>query len=237
MTYAVISKKVFNIHYVNPKAKVVVVGISPGSSQSFNSNYDKTKDEKYNNQHCAFIDPKRKSIQNNLIKMLDVLNINKLLDIDSCSSLWSDEHFDKVNFISILPYSVLRNAITEREITNDKDIDRNIEKFISKIDYESIRKNELLKKNYESFIEAMKVYGEDTLFIACGPSVYNLLINHSSKDKSKIIPIVHPSGSNSGRVKVYCTKDIKLEKINDVSYQNALNYRVNADELLSAYVK
>ena len=239
MAYAVIDGNVFDIHHVNSKAKVVVVGISPGSSQSFNENYDKAKkDARYNNQQCAFRDPKRKSIQNNLIKMLDSIRINKYLDIESCSSLWSDEHFDKVNFISVLPHSVLKTTKEERIIHDDNDIDRSVEKFISKINYEEIQKSKLLKDNYDLFTEALQTYNKDTtIFIACGPSVYNILLEHSDINKKRIIPITHPSGANSGRVNVYCAKAIKPEKINDTSYQNALKYREIADELLSVYIK
>ena len=219
MSYSVISKESFDIHYVNPNAKVVIVGISPGSSQSSNTNYNPKKDSKYNNQQCAFKDPKRKAIQNNLIKMLDSISINKYLDINSCSSLWNED-FDKINFISVLPHSVLKN-----------------DKFISKIEYSEIVKNSLLKREFDLFIDALTQYSKDTIFVACGPSVYEILVNHTSLDSKKIVPIAHPSGANSGRVNAYCSKKIKDNRKEDKSYQKALALRKTADEVLMRLFK
>ena len=81
--------------YVNPKAKVVIVGITPGNSQL-----------KGDREGLDLREIKRKnafagSMRPNLVKMLDYIGVNRLLDIESCSSLW-EEDFDKVDMTSLL---------------------------------------------------------------------------------------------------------------------------------------
>ena len=74
--------------YVNPKAKVVIVGITPGNSQ-----LDGSRDG------MSPLEIKRKyafagSMRHWLVNMLDYIGINQLLKIETCSSLWGDD-FDK----------------------------------------------------------------------------------------------------------------------------------------------
>ena len=81
--------------YQNTKAKVVIVGITPGNSQL-----------KGDREGLDLREIKRKnafagSMRPNLVKMLDYIGVNRLLDIESCSSLW-EEGFDKVDMTSLL---------------------------------------------------------------------------------------------------------------------------------------
>ena len=81
--------------YQNTKAKVVIVGITPGNSQL-----------KGDREGLDLREIKRKnafagSMRPHLINMLDYIGVNRLLDIESCSSLW-EEDFDKVDMTSLL---------------------------------------------------------------------------------------------------------------------------------------
>ena len=67
--------------YVNPKAEVVIVGITPGNSQTKGSREGLTP--KGIKQKYAF-----KGLTNNMAKMLDYIGVNTFLGINSCKSLW-----------------------------------------------------------------------------------------------------------------------------------------------------
>ncbi len=221
MGYGIISEKLFDINHVNPNAKVVIVGISPGSSQSFCEKGvyiegNKTK----SNQNCAFRG--NTSIHSNLIKMLNYLGINNYLGIRDCASLW-DEDFNKVNFTSVLPFSVLKIMNTKQDtyLFNEEEIKEKVKnkeyKFISKIETKDL-KRPLLEENYRHFLKAVDGYENNPIFIACGPFVYNVLLNIGKIPSERIIPISHPSGANSEGVKVY------IEEITDFSNRYHKNY-------------
>ena len=81
--------------YVNSKAEVVIVGITPGNSQQKGSREGMSPREikrKY-----AFAGALRK----NMVKMLDYIGVNSLLRIDTCASLW-EQDFDRVEMTSLL---------------------------------------------------------------------------------------------------------------------------------------
>ena len=87
------------LDYVNSKAKVVIVGITPGNSQMSGSR-----------DRLSLREIKRKyafagSMRPNLINMLDHIGINKLIGIKSCRSLW-EQDFDEVDMTSLLKDAV-----------------------------------------------------------------------------------------------------------------------------------
>ena len=76
--------------YVNPKAEVVIVGITPGNSQLKGDRVGlSTREVKRMNAFAGSMRP-------NLVNMLDYIGVNRLLGIESCRSLWEEE-FDKVD--------------------------------------------------------------------------------------------------------------------------------------------
>ena len=81
--------------YQNTKAKVVIVGITPGNSQlkGERDGLDLREIKRKN----AFVG----SMSPNLINMLDYIGVNNVLGIESCCSLW-EEDFDKVDMTSLL---------------------------------------------------------------------------------------------------------------------------------------
>lgn len=206
MAYAVLRKEDFNIDYFNDKAKVVIVGISPGPSQK--GVYDPNLTVKENNRKCAFRG--NTSIQNNLSRMLNYIGINTYLKIDDCSKLWEKTYFELVNFTSIFPFSVLEGVPqdTDRYTNDEAERNKSKVKFISSITYKEMMKSDLLQKQFKKFLDHVEQYKNNPIYIACGASVYDVLNACESMKGKTIIPIVHPSGVNNERVSLYCDDEI-----------------------------
>lgn len=171
--------------YQNPKAKVVIVGITPGNSQL-----------KGNREGLDLREIKRKnafagSMRPHLINMLDYIGVNRLLDIESCSSLW-EEDFDKVDMTSLLV-----EATYERKKDGTKEMFRHAQKIA--------KSEKLTRMLEEGFVKNSSNYEYLVLYVACGPGVYNTLKELQAKGKivGDVIGIAHPSGANLGRVLCY----------------------------------
>lgn len=167
--------------YVNSKAQVVIVGITPGNSQTRDKNKEQTQD---NQDELDLREIKRKNafagnMKSNLIAMLDHIGINGLLGIESCKSLW-EEDFDKVEMTSLLKDAVFYKG-----------------KMLKDVDL--IRKSPKLQDLFNNgFVRDCALYTNAKLFVALGPGVYEKL--NSLKEigviGAEIAPILHPSGQN-----------------------------------------
>lgn len=183
--------------YVNPKAEVVIVGITPGNSQ--------LKGER---EGLDYREIKRRnafagSMRPNLIKMLDHVGVNRLLNIETCKSLW-DEDFDRVEMTSLL-----KEATYIIRKSGKKDMFKEVE---------LIAKSELLTEKFESgFVKDCSSYNNAKLFVACGPKVYEKLqeLKGAGVINVPVIGIAHPSGANLGRVLCY----LGLKEAQDPSYK------------------
>ena len=168
--------------YVNPKAKVVIVGITPGNSQ-----LDGSRDG------MSPLEIKRKyafagSMRHWLVNMLDYIGINQLLKIETCSSLWGDD-FDMT--------SLLKDATYEIKKDGSRDMFRHASK---------IEKSEKLTRMLEDgFVKNCAKYDNSVLFVACGPGVYDVLkkLQNEKKIEGLVAGIAHPSGANLGRILCY----------------------------------
>lgn len=183
--------------YVNSKAEVVIVGITPGNSQLDGSREDKTPREV--KREFAFAGKMRP----NLVNMLDYIGVNKLLSIETCKSLW-EEDFDRVEMTSLL-----KEATYELKKDGTKEMFKHAKR---------IAKSEKLTRMLEyGFLKDCNSYNNAVLFIACGPGVYDVLkrLQEENKIKGHVVGIAHPSGANTGRIKCYLGKS----KPKDQSYQ------------------
>ena len=171
--------------YQNTRAKVVIVGITPGNSQ-LDGKRDGMSPREIKRTY-AFAG----NMRPNLIKMLDYIGVNRFLGIESCSSLW-DEDFDKVDMTSLL-----KEATYELK----KDGSRMMFKDVKKI----AKSEKLTKMLEEGFLEDCKSYNNAVLFVACGPGVYNVLkrLQREKKIQGDVVGIAHPSGANTGRIQCY----------------------------------
>ena len=171
--------------YQNTKAKVVIVGITPGNSQL-----------KGNREGLDLREIKRKnafagSMRPHLINMLDYIGVNRLLDIESCRSLW-EEDFDKVDMTSLL-----KEATYELKKDGSKTMFKDVKKIA--------KSEKLTRMLEEGFVKNSSNYEYLVLYVACGPGVYNTLKELQAKGKivGDVIGIAHPSGANLGRVLCY----------------------------------
>lgn len=174
--------------YVNSKAEVVIVGITPGNSQLDGSREDKTPREV--KREFAFAGKMRP----NLVNMLDYIGVNNLLSIETCKSLW-EEDFDRVEMTSLLKEAtyVLKKDGTKEMFKHAK----------------RIAKSEKLTRMLEGgFLKDCNSYNNAVLFVACGPGVYDVLkrLQEEKKIKGQVVGIAHPSGVNTGRIQCYLGK-------------------------------
>lgn len=183
--------------YVNPMAKVVIIGITPGNSQL-----------KGDREGLDLREIKRKnafagSMRPNLVNMLDYIGVNRFLGIESCSSLW-DEDFDKVDMTSLL-----KEATYELKKDGSKTMFKDVKKIA--------KSEKLTKMLEEGFLEDCKSYNNAVLFVACGPGVYDVLkrLQREKKIQGDVVGIAHPSGANTGRIQCY----LGNVKPKDQSYQ------------------
>lgn len=150
--------------YLNTKAKVVIVGITPGNSQL-----------KGDREGLDLREIKRKnafagSMRPNLINMLDYIGINRLLSIESCRSLW-EEDFDKVDMTSLL-----KEATYELKKDGGKMMFKDVKKIV---------KSEKLTRMLEvGFLLDCSKYEDEVLYVACGPGVYNVLKKLQTEGKN-----------------------------------------------------
>lgn len=184
--------------YTNPQAEVVIVGITPGNSQLQGEREGKTlKDIKRENAFAGNMRP-------NLIAMLDHIGVNRLLGIESCSSLW-EQDFDRVEMTSLLKdatYVVRKDG--KKEMFKDTS---------------AIARDVTLNEHFRNgFVADCCRYTETKLFVACGAGVYDILMRLKEEGiiSAEVAGIVHPSGANSGRIATFLGK--RLPKENDCSY-------------------
>lgn len=201
--------------YYNPEAEVVIAGITPGNSQLKGERSGKSKKEiKRENAFGG-------NMRTNIIRMLDYVGINTLLDIKSCASLWTND-FDRVEMTSLLKEATYEVKNDGRKVMfkNTKDIE----------------KSKQLKDAFQQgFVENCKHYKKASIFVALGPGVYDTLI--SLKDtgiiNAPIIGIAHPSGANMGRINCY----LGMSDLKDASYVWCQRMAANAKNIVSSISK
>lgn len=171
--------------YQNTKAKVVIVGITPGNSQL-----------KGDREGLDLREIKRKnafagSMRPHLINMLDYIGVNRLLDIESCRSLW-EEDFDKVDMTSLLV-----EATYERKKDGTKEMFRHAQKIA--------KSEKLTRMLEEGFVKNSSRYENTVLYVACGLGVYDVLkgLLAEQKIKGQAVAIAHPSGANMKCIQCY----------------------------------
>lgn len=201
--------------YVNPSAKVVIVGITPGNNQLENSR------EGLLPREIKRINAFGGNMRQNLIRMLNHVGVSLLLGIDSCSTLW-EENFDLVEMTSLLKDATF-------EVTN-KDGAEIINMFK---DVKQINKVDSLQQMFrEGFVKDCASYQEAVLFVALGPGVYNMLIQLKKElvINAPIIALAHPSGANSGRISCY----LGIKEPKDKSYNWCMERAFEAKEIINS---
>lgn len=170
--------------YINPKAKVVVVGITPGNSQMAASRCGKSKKEiKRENAFVGNMRPK-------LVEMLDAIGVNKLLGIKSCDTLWSDD-FGKVQMTSLLRDATYKG----------NEMYRGSPSILNTPKLRAALMDGFVKQDCRKCKDAK-------LYVALGPKVKEVLdwLKANGKLAAPIVTLPHASGANAGRIAVFLKK-------------------------------
>lgn len=174
--------------YVNPKAEVVIVGITPGNSQL------KGERKEFDKREIKRINAFAGGMRPNLVNMLNFIGVNRLLGIDSCCTLW-EEDFDKVDMTSLLV-----EATYELKKDGTKEMFRHANKIA--------KSEKLTRMLEEGFVKNCSRYENPVLYVACGLGVYDVLksLLEERKIKGQVVAITHPSGANMKCIQCYLGK-------------------------------
>jgi hypothetical protein len=164
--------------YVNSKAKIMIVGITPGLQQMLQSFQviNDGKSLKEVKDLCSF----KGSMRTTLIKYLDELKVNKKLKINSCESLFN-LHSKYLHTTSLVKYPVF-------------DKGRNYSGS-------NILKKELLLNFIEkNFLKELKIH-QNSIIIPLGNTVSSTIRYLNEKYNLKLSCFLegfpHPSGANA----------------------------------------
>ena len=193
--------------YVNPNAKIFIVGITPGFSQMSTAisearkGIEEGKSIEEIQYKCKVAGRFSGSLRKNIISMLDEIKLNEYLNIDSCKELFEDKDY-LLHTISLIPYSVFVKG-------------KNYTGHTPKL----IKSEFLMKYVYENFIEELKKLG-DVLIIPLGKAVEEVLDelvkDNIIKNNQILKGFPHPSGANGHRlVQLKENKDNMINIINN----------------------
>lgn len=196
---------------INDKAKIFIVGITPGWTQTsiaYKTAHEGLKDNlttEQIKQRCKRNSRFVGSMRRNLIEMLNELNLNIKLNIDSCFRLFEDKDY-LLHTTSIIPYPVFIN-------------NKNYTGSNPKIMYNEVLYSYV--KNY--FYKEMKKL-PNTLIIPLGKSVEEILKQMISdniiKEEQCLLGFPHPSGANGHRKKQFIENKDKLQSIVEKYFKN-----------------
>jgi len=208
--FLLIKEKNMEIYYaphneiLNENAKIFIIGITPGWTQTKiayetahngllkNMSSNKIKEECKRNSRFAG------SMRKNLIEMLNELNLNKKLNIKSCSELF-DEHDIMLHTTSIIPYPVFINNKNYTG-TNPKILENDILTFY-------------LKEYFYKEVEKLP----NALYIPLGKAVEEVLEymvkNNLIKKEQCLFGFPHPSGANGHRKQIFLENKERLLNI------------------------
>lgn len=192
---------------INEQAKIFIVGITPGWTQTsiayktahegLLKNLDPISIKKECKRNSRFAGSMRK----NLVEMLDELNLNQKLCLNTCSELFGDHDY-LLHTTSMIPYPVF---IHDKNYTgsNPRILDNEILK-------------EYLKKYFYKEVEKLP----NTLIIPLGKAVEDvleLMIDDGLIKRGQcLLGFPHPSGANGHRKKqLEENKEKLLNIIND----------------------
>ena len=180
--------------YLNPKAKIFIVGITPGFQQMSTAistarkeleSSDNIEDIQYKCKVAGrFSGPLRK----NIISMLNDIKLNEFLNINDCSELFGDKDY-LMHTVSLVPYPV----------------------FVKKQNYTGhtpklLKSDFLMKYIYDNFIDEINKIDnfEDVLLIPLGRAVEEVLCKLKDeniiKENQILMGFPHPSGANVNRL-------------------------------------
>lgn len=199
--------------HINKKAKVFIVGITPGFQQ-MNTAISVARRELESSNDIEKIQYKCKqaarfsgSLRNNLINMLDEIELNKYLNITSCGKLFGEKDY-LLHTVSLIPYAVFVKG-------------KNYSGHTPKL----IKSEFLMKYIYKNFVDELKKLdnAENILIIPLGRSVEEVLFmlceNNILSESQILKGFPHPSGANVNRIVQLKENKDKMNKIMKAHYE------------------
>ncbi len=180
--------------YLNPKAKVFIIGITPGFQQMSTAIATARKELEVNDEieeiqyKCKVAARFSGSLRKNIISMLDGIELNNIFNLESCSELFNEEDY-LLHTISLIPYPVFVKG-------------ENYTGHTPKL----IKSQFLMKYIYDNFINELNKMekSEEILLIPLGKAVEEVLIKLKEdgviKEEQILLGFPHPSGANVNRV-------------------------------------
>lgn len=180
--------------YLNPKAKVFIIGITPGFQQMSTAIATARKELEVSDnieeiQYKCKVEARFSgSLRKNIISMLDGIELNNIFNLQSCSQLFDEDDY-LLHTISLIPYPVFVKG-------------ENYTGHTPKL----VKSQFLMKYIYENFINELKKLdkSEEILLIPLGKAVEEILIKLKEdgiiKEEQILIGFPHPSGANVNRV-------------------------------------
>lgn len=180
--------------YINKRARVFIVGITPGFNQmstaiaTARKEFETNADIKEIQYKCKVAGRFSGSLRKNIISMLNELELNKTLGIADCSELFGEKDY-LLHTVSLIPYSV----------------------FVKKANYTGhtpklIKSDFLMKYVYDNFISEIKSLDdfENMLLIPLGKAVEEVLFKLKDEgfisQRQILNGFPHPSGANVNRL-------------------------------------
>lgn len=182
--------------YINPKAKVVLVGITPGFTQLYNALEEAKKQLLSGKDDDAVLMAAKKTgafsgtLRKNLVAMLDHVELNKWLGIKSCDTLFSSDS-DLVQTTSVLRYPVFYEG----------------ERYSGK---PNMIKHPLLQRYLKTYFAQEVQILKGAILIPLGPvatEALHYLVEQGLIDAKRVIEgLPHPSPANNERIAYFIGK-------------------------------
>lgn len=195
--------------YVNDRARIVIVGITPGPNQMALA-YDevKTLSSRGMNEDQILLQVKKlaafgdASMRPNLVKMLNAMRINELLGIGDAGELWSTS-YDALHATSVIPHSGFRNG----------------KMFAGSFD-QVLRSEAFSSGFHRDFLPSLRALPHKAYFLALGPAPLDALqwcvSQGHIKEEQLLGALAHPSRSSGSQVDIYLgLKDPQYLKAKD----------------------
>ena len=180
--------------YLNPKARVFIIGITPGFQQMSTAIATARKELEVSDNieeiqyKCKVAARFSGSLRKNIISMLDGIELNNIFNLQSCSQLFDEDDY-LLHTISLIPYPVFVKG-------------ENYTGHTPKL----IKSQFLMKYIYNNFINEFKKLekSEEILLIPLGKAVEEVLIKLREdgviKENQILLGFPHPSGANVNRL-------------------------------------
>ncbi len=192
------------LEYLNEKARIILVGITPGWSQleiayraahhGLATGLSPNEIVLYVDQQASFAGPIRRT----LTAMLDGLDIPAALGIEASRQLF-DVHNNMLHTTALVRYSVL---VKEENYTGHNP---------------NLLKTPVLRRYVEDALAKELQQVSDALVVPMGTSVSDalrFLIDHRQLDPARcLLGFPHPSGANAHRAHQYASVQLKLKAI------------------------